>query len=564
MGKCNCRRPEDTLDPTAIRLQADLLRLGHALAERRDGTHGDERLKKQEEIEVLERELLLAIRIEPDRKLFGIQGNFCTPHDIVRIRAAAYIGWEMVAECDPATRIEQVARAIADPSQPHYQEIILVRDALARAVIDGVFLLSADNNGSWGGKILLPPRFFSWLAGGNTKSKGDFSPKTIAAGRLQRTRTSAGEGESNDLLPTPLTARQISDRIAARVVGMAEGGQLAVISGRLAMHMRRAKMLAAGQDPGTPNEVILVLGESSTGKSWICEQSGLATGLPQASANAAEMSASGYVGLSVEDGLRGLYLAAKCRPEVCRFGIMTYDEITKKAGSQNESPVNSTAVLNELLRLVSGQETQVGGKRSGNEPSFTVNTSGMFFFLCGHAPGLDDLIEKRLGGKSIGFGTGKSRSGTRGILLDCLEDYGLPAELLNRLTAIVTTPTPSIQSLCQAATSPKGIIQAYGRLLDNGDFRFQEKAVTQMAEHCRATRLYYRGIASIVSALAAEAMISERRGSIIVTPADVRRAVAEMDYGVANLLQKTGRHRAVATAPEDNMECDIEADLVTA
>ena len=553
----------DTLDPSAIRLQADLLRLGHALAERRDGTHGDERLKKQEDIEVLERELLLAIRIEPDRKLFGIQGNFCTPHDIIRVRAAAYVGWEMVAECDPATRIEQVSRAIADPTQPHYQEIILVRDALARAVIAGVFLLSADNNGSWGGKILLPPRFFSWLAGGNTKSKGDFSPKTIAAGRLQRTRTST-DGEADDLLPAPLTARQISDKIAARVVGMAEGGQLAVICGRLAMHMRRAKMLAAGNDPGTPNEVVLVLGESGTGKTWLCEQAGISTGLPQASANAAEMSASGYVGLSVEDGLRGLYLASKCRPEVCRFGIMTFDEVTKKAGSQNESAVNSTSVLNEMLRLVQGQETQVGGKRSGNEPSFSVNTFGMFFFLCGHAPGLDRLIERKLGGKAIGFGTGKSRSGTRGILLDCLEDYGLPAELLNRLTAIVTTPTPSIQSLCQAATGPKGIIQAYGRLLDNGDFRFQEKAVTQMAEHCRATRLYYRGIASIVSALAADAMTSERKGSILITPADVRRAVAGMDDGVANLLQKTGRHRAVETAPEDNIEDNIEADLVTA
>ena len=553
--------PDDTFDPSAIRLQADLLRLGHALAERRDGTHGDERLVKQAEIEVLERQLLLDIRVVADRKLFGIQGNFSTPSDIVRVRGAAYIGWEMIAECDPSTRIEQVSRAIADPTQPHYQEILVVRDALARAVIDGIFLLSADNNGSWGGKILLPPNFFSWLNGGNTKSKGDFSPKKIAAGRLQRTRTSTG-GETDDLLPAPLTARQIADKIAARVVGMQEGGQLDVISGRLAMHMRRAKMLAAGQDPGTPNESVLVLGESSTGKSWICEQSGIATGLPQASANAAEMSASGYVGLSVEDGLRGLYLNSKCRPEVCRFGVMTFDEITKKAGSQNESAVNSTAVLNEMLRLVQGQETQVGGKRSGNEPSFTINTYGMFFFLCGHAPGLDHLIEKRLGGKSIGFGNDKSRSGTRGILLDALEDYGLPAELLNRLTAIVTTPTPSIQSLCKAATSPKGVIQSYARLLDNGDFRFQDKAVIEMAEHCRATRLYYRGIASIVSALAAEALTSERRGSIIVTPADVRRVVNGMDDGVANLLQKTGRHRAVETAPED-IECDV-TDLATA
>ena len=126
----------------------------------------------------------------------------------------------------------------------------------------------------------------------------------------------------------------------------------------------------------------------------------------------------------------------------------------------------------------------------------------------------------------------------------------------------MTTPTPSIQSLCKAATGPKGIIQSYARLLDNGDFRFQDKAVIQMAEHCRATRLYYRGIASIVSALAAEALSMERRGSVIVTPADVRRAVASMDDGVANFLQVTGRHRAVETAPEDNIECDV--DLATA
>ena len=108
---------EPLLEATDVQLQSDLLEFGKFLSERRTG--GSSRRMPQQatpmdaDAEVLR--LLQAIRSDSARKLFGIHANYGTPHDSIRIRAAAYIGWQMISESCPSTRIEDVARAIAEP-----------------------------------------------------------------------------------------------------------------------------------------------------------------------------------------------------------------------------------------------------------------------------------------------------------------------------------------------------------------------------------------------------------------------------------------------------------------
>lgn len=527
-----------------IELPAEILDLGRSLC----AAHGvrPRPAPPPEQAAAAESRILAAVKADAAaRRLVGLrERGQPEAEQRLRLRAFAYLANRMLREqSNGHAELVEVAIAAMDPRLPPGQALLAARHEVGRQVAEGFLECLHDARFPWNPDIVLPARALQWAAGGRA-SLGILSPSRLAASRLKGAEDRDGheDCDSEAPAPAPLAARQIRQRIAERMVGMDEG-QLDVVSGRLAMHMRRARMLAAGEDPGTPNEVVFVLGtEAGIGKTYLCEVAGMATSLPHAIANSAELTASGYVGLSAEDGLRPLLAAARGRVECCRFGLMCYDEIFRRAGSLNESVVNSTSVQGEMLRLVQGQMTQVGGKRSGNETPFWVNTYGMFFFLCGCAAGLDRLALRRMGRLAIGFGQGEGRRGSRALLLDALKDLGIIPELLSRATGIVVVRPPSLGTLVRAAEAePHGVIASYGRLLGDAMLFFEEGAVLAMARHCLETKLYFRGLAAVTSAVATEAVAMERKGAVVVTRADVRRAIAAMDDGAAGLLGEPGR-----------------------
>jgi ATP-dependent protease Clp ATPase subunit len=121
-------------------------------------------------------------------------------------------------------------------------------------------------------------------------------------------------------------------------------------------------------------------------------------------------------------------------------------------------------------------------------------------------------------------------------LLDALEDFGLTPELLNRLTAVLAIPPPRLGDLIRAATADNGVIAGYNRLLIPGGcrLRFEATAVQEMAARCISSRLYYRGLASVVSSLAADAIHGGR--SVTVKATDIQRAVERLDEAANDLL----------------------------
>lgn len=485
------------------------------------------------------------------RRILGLRDAGGRKGARLRLRAFAYVARRMLREAARGgVDMAEVAMAAMDPATEPCEALLVARDAVGRMVADGTLESRPDGQCPWNPSLHLPARSLQWMCGGRS-SLGLLLPQRLASARLK----DGGDPVDDDVVPAPLPASVIRGRIAERVVGM-EDGQLDVVSARLSMHMTRANMLAAGRDPGTPNEVVLVMGtEAGIGKTFLCEQSALATGLPQAICNAAELTASGYVGLSAEDGLRPLLAAARGRVESCRFGLMGYDEIFRRAGSATESSINSTAVQGEMLRLVQGQLTQVGGKRSGFENAFWINTYGMFFFLCGCAAGLDRLLRRRLGSLAVGFDSGAGRRASQAVLGDALTDLGVIRELQTRVTAVVVVRPPSATALGAAS---RGVIESYNRLLEpRGCMLFFEDGGTDaMSRHCLSTKSYFRGLSAITSALATEAVTQERRGTVIVKAADVRRVVARMDAAADGLLPRTPGSRSQT----DDEVCDANDD----
>ena len=464
----------------------------------------------------------------------------------LRLRTMAILARRYLCETPSRGHVEmaELAMAAMDPHKPSGEALLAARHGIGQMAADGLLKTVPAGPFTWNIGIVPDGKAVQWLAGGGG-SLGILTPRRLAAA----TRTADAGEEADCPAPVPLPAKTIRDRIAERVVGL-DGGQLDIVASRLALHMARARLLAAGHDPGTPNEVLLILGESGTGKTWLCEQAGAATGLPQAVVDASEYTASGYVGLSVSDGLAGLITAAKGRVEVARFGIMCYDELLKRGASVTESAVNSTCVQNELLRVVQGQSMQVGGKRSGYEPTYWMDTWGTFFFLCGHAPGLDRLIERRQGRGMVGFCTAAKAGADRGVLLDALADYGIVPELLNRLSAVVACTPPRLCDLVKAAKGANGVIAGYNKLLAARHciLRVDDGAAKEMAAQCLSSRLYYRGLSAIVSALAAEAVTQGEGKSLTVRAADVRRVVGRLDEAASDLLA----HKSAVVATADD------------
>jgi ATP-dependent Clp protease ATP-binding subunit ClpX len=534
-----------------LTLPAAILALGQMLPSprewgaRRGAAAGPEQLAAQEE-----RILSMLVPDAPARKTMGILDASGKSAVRLRLRAFAYVANRMLREsARGGVDMAEVAMAAMNPTTEPCEALLVARDAVGRMVADGTLEARPEGQCPWNPVLHLPARSLQWVCGGRF-SLGLLLPQRLAAARMK----GGSDPEIDDVVPAPLSARVIRERIAERVAGM-EDGQLDVVSARLSMHMARARMLAAGEDPGTPNEVVLVMGtESGIGKTYLCEQAGLATGLPQAICNAAELTASGYVGLSAEDGLRPLLAAARGRIESCRFGLMGYDEIFRRAGSATESAATGTAVQGEMLRIVQGQLTQVGGKRSGFESSFWVNTYGMFFFLCGCASGLDRLLQRRLGRLAIGYGAGAGRRADPALFRDAMADLGVIPELQTRLTAIVVVKPPSSSTL---ATASRGVIDNYNRLLASRGcmLYFEEGATDAMARYCLSTRSYYRGLAAITSALAAEAIAREKRDAVVVKASDVGRMVTRMEDGVAVLLgtsRGSGEYREDCNASDDH------------
>ncbi len=531
-------------DNLELELPGQILDLGIALTARH-GTRG-RRVggppAAQQDTTLEDRVLALAMADPTARKLIGLRERQSEAEQRLRLRAMAVLAFHFLHETPRgAVEMAHLAETIMNSSLPSGEALLLARHAIGKMAVLGVLKTVPASPFNWTVGIIPQGKAVQWLAGGNA-SFGILTPRRLASQRGE-----PAEEQPDIAAPVPLPTKTIRSRLAERIVGL--DGQLDIVAGRLALHMVRARLLAAGEDTGTPNECVLVLGESGTGKTWLCEQAGRATGLPFGCGNTAEYSASGYVGLSADDGLRELIAAAKGKVEAARFGVMCYDEVTKRAESLNESAVNSTCVQNEMLRIVQGQVTQIGGKRNSHEPTLWLDTHGTFFFLAGHAPGLDRLIERRLGRKTIGFGTGGSRKGGRGVLLDALEDFGLIPELLNRLTAVLAIPPPRLSDLVRAATAVNGVIANYNRLLTPSGciLRFDGGGVHELAAHCLSSRLYYRGLAAVVSALAADAVAQGGR-TTAVNAAVIRRTVGRLDEAANDLLAHA-QPAADATGP---------------
>lgn len=258
---------------------------------------------------------------------------------------------------------------------------------------------------------------------------------------------------------------------------------------------------------------LLILGSSGTGKTFMIKQIAKYMGLPCYIADSTKLTESGYVGDDVESILVGLLQEADYNVDVAQMGIVVLDEIDK-IGRKGDNPsitrdVGGEGVQQGLLKIVEGGVIGVppkGGRKHPEQPLVYIDTTNILFIGMGAFDGIENIINKRLNKKRIGFeqsyvNTEKDDNPLDNVMSTDLKTFGLIPELIGRFPIITHTNKLSVDDLIRIITEPKqSIFKQYQKLLalDNIKLVIDDDAIRAIAEIAHGLKIGARGLRSIM------------------------------------------------------------------